>query len=434
MATTSQNVRAFQRKLYVRSKQKPEDAFYSLYDKICRPDVLWDAFHLCRANRGAAGVDGVSFDDIDKNGSSQQLITTIKEALVTRTYRPLPVKRVQIPKGNGKTRNLGIPSIRDRVVQMACTLVLSPIFEPHLHRHSYGYRPRRSAHDAVREIEASLKAGFTDVYDADLSQYFDTIPHTALLEKVRRRVRDRALLRLLHAFLKAPISEMQSKGTIRRQRNTIGVPQGGVISPLLANIYLNDFCVKIATKTPCRIITYADDFVILSRQPFSDAQKAWIQRQLAQEGLQLNEDKTHTVDMSRVGARFDFLGFTFHHVVGYFKHTNYIKLYPSKKSQMKYKETLRNIVKHRTSLTLDALVKRVNRVVRGWKNYFGSIGYPRHIFFKLDWFLIARFYRWSRSRSQRRSVYLAQDAWEKLHKAGLVYLQPTKMKAAKVGM
>ena len=432
LANTSNQVREFQRKLYLRSKQAPEKAFYSLYDKICRFDILWDAYYLCRANRGAAGVDGVSFEDLKSIEASGQLIKTLRAELVEKTYQPLPVKRVQIPKDNGKTRNLGIPSIRDRIVQMACTLVLSPVFEPHFHGHSYGYRPKRSAQDAVKCIHGYLKQGYSQVYDADLSKFFDTIPHSRLLDKVRTRVTDRAVLRLIKQFLKAPISEQTAKGKTRIVGNPIGTPQGGVISPLLANIYLNDFCLKIASKTPCKIISYADDFVVLSRTAFNSAQMDWIKHELGKEGLALNESKTHTVDMTRVGNEFDFLGFTFKYVVGFIRYTNYIKLYPSKKSQKKYKDKLRHIVKHRTSLTLDELVQRVNRVVRGWKNYFGKVGYPRQVFFKMDWFLVARFYRWSRSRSQRRSLYLAQDAWAKLRKAGLVFLQPTKMKPVKV--
>jgi len=432
MANTSNQVREFQRKLYLRSKQEPDKAFYSLYDKICRFDILWDAFHLCKANKGAAGVDGVRFEDLNSIESSGQLIKTLRAELVNGTYKPLPVKRVQIPKDNGKTRNLGIPSIRDRIVQMACTLVLSPVFEPHFHCNSYGYRPKRSAQDAVICINAYLKQGYKQVYDADLSKFFDTIPHSRLVDKVRSKVTDRAVLRLIKQFLKAPISETTAKGKSRIVGNPIGTPQGGVISPLLANIYLNDFCQKIATKTPCKIISYADDFVILSKATLNSAQQGWIKNELEQEGLKLNEDKTHIVDMTRVGNEFDFLGFTFKYVVGFIQHTNYIKIYPSKKSQRKYKDKLRSIVKHRTSLTLDKLVQRVNRVVRGWKNYFGKVGYPRQVFFKMDWFLVARFYRWSRSRSQRRSLYLAQDAWDKLHKAGLVYLQPTKAKTVKV--
>lgn len=431
MASTSNTVRIFQRKLYLRSKQKPEDKFYSLYDKIHRNDVLWDAFYLCKANKGKAGVDGVTFDDLKSIETSGRLIKTLKEELESGCYIPQPVKRVLIPKDNGKTRRLGIPCIRDRIVQMACVIVLSPIFDPHLHAHSYGYRPKRSAQQAVKHIEQTLKQGYKQVYDADLSQYFDTIPHGKLMSKVKRRVTDKSMLRLIKSFLTAPVSEKTVNGKQQIIGNKQGTPQGGVISPLLANIYLNDFCELIATKTPCEIVSYADDFVILSKAKFTRGQECWIKSQLEREGLTLNEEKTHTVDMIRVGNEFDFLGFTFKQVVGFYRYTNYIKIYPSKKSQGKFKDKLREIVKHRTSLTLDLLIKRVNQIVRGWKNYFGKVGYPRQVFFKMDWFLVGRFYRWSRSRSQRRSVYLAQDAWSKLRKAGLEYLQPTKMKAAK---
>ena len=180
-------------------------------------------------------------------------------------------------------------------------------------------------------------------------------------------------------------------------------------------------------------MSYADDFVILAKKAFTKEQKAWISKKIEDEGLKLNQEKTHVINMNQMGAQFDFLGFSFKQVVGYYAHTNYVKIYPSKKSQKKFKDKLRQIVKHRTSLTLDVLIYRVNQVIRGWKNYFGKVGYPRKVFFMMDWFVVKRFYLWSRSRSQRRSVYLAQDAWEKLYKAGLVLLQPTEATKAVKG-
>ncbi len=425
MASTSLSVRHLQRKLYIRSKQQADAPFYSLYDKICRNDVLNQAYQQCKANKGAAGVDGVTFERLENTDALTSLLDTLQQELKAGSYKPQPVKRVEIQKENGKTRCLGIPCIRDRIVQAACVIVLSPIFEPHLHVHSYGYRPKKSAQQAVVQISSMLKQGYTQVYDADLSQYFDTIPHDKLMEKVQRRVTDSSLLKLIKACLKSPISIETAKGKRRIEANNTGTPQGGVLSPLLANIFLNDFCLLIDAKTPCEIISYADDFVILAKAPFTKEQKDWFTQKISNEGLTLNQAKTHVVNMEHIGAEFDFLGFTFKHIKGFYRHTKYIKCYPSKKSQHKFKEKIREIVKHRTSHTTDVLIQRVNRIIRGWKNYFGKVGYPRKVFFMMDWFVVKRFYLWSRSRSQRRSVYLAQDAWEKLYKAGLVLLQPT---------
>lgn len=377
-------------------------------------------------------MDGQTFEQIERGeGGITGLITGLAEELRDKSYRPGPIKRVMIREGKGKERPLGIASIRDRVVQMACNIIMQPIYDPDLHGESYGYRPKRNAHQAVKKIESYLKKGYTQVLDADLSGYFDSIPREELLVKVSRKISDESLMKLLKQMLKAPIAHVGNNGKTRIIANDtgIGTPQGSCLSPLLANIYLNDFCKVIEEKTPCRIITYADDFVILNKQTYTGAQLEWVERRLKRDGLTLNKDKTHCVDMSEMGQEFDFLGFNFKRVRGYYGKSTYIKIAPSKKSQKKFKEAIREIVKHRTSATLEVLVARVNRVTRGWKNYFGEVGYPRKIFFQLDWFVVARFYRWSRNRSQRKSRYLAQDAWRKLRAAGLVYLQPVATKS-----
>jgi RNA-directed DNA polymerase len=432
MATTLVKVRCLQRKLYSRSKQRPEEKFYSLYDKLYRLDILHEAYARCRANKGGAGLDGQTFEQIEMGqGGMAGFITNLAKDLKDKSYKPGPIKRVMISKGEGKERPLGIASIRDRVVQMACNIIMQPIYDPHLHRESYGYRPKRSAQQAVKKIESYLKTGYTQVLDADLSGYFDSIPREELLGKVARRISDESLMKLLKQMLKAPIAQVGRNGKIKVVANDIGIgtPQGSCLSPLLANIYLNDFCKLIEEKTPGRIITYADDFVILSKQAYTAEQLEWVERRLQREGLTLNKDKTHCVDMSKEGQEFDFLGFNFKRVRSFYGKSTYIEIAPSRKSQKKFKEAIREIVKHRTSATLEVLVARVNRITRGWKNYFGKVGYPRKIFFKLDWFVVARFYRWSRNRSQRKSRYLAQDAWRKLRVAGLVYLQPVATKS-----
>jgi group II intron reverse transcriptase/maturase len=422
MASTPQTVRQLQRKLYCASKQKEDYRFYSLYDKLYRADILHAAYHRCRANRGAPGVDGVSFQDIERQGR-EAFLEEIAEALRTHRYRVSPIRRVMIPKANGKERALGIATIRDRVVQTACKLVLEPIVEPHLSADSYGYRPERSAAMAVRAIETSLKAGYQQVYDADLSAYFDTIPQDRMMDKLARHVSDQNFLALIRQGLRAPVRIEQGTGA-SWESPTQGTAQGSPLSPLLANLYLNDFCHLIVQRTPCRIVVYADDFVILHRQHYTETQLDWLAHQLAVEGLTLNRDKTRVVDMTVCGAQVDFLGFSVRRVRGYYRGKEYIKIQPSKASMAHFKEQIRQIVRHRTSLTLAQLIARVNPIIRGWRNYFAAVGYPRAVFFKLDWFVCARFYRWSRRLSQRPGKRLAQNAWEVLRRVGLQYLQP----------
>lgn len=422
MASTPQTVRQLQRKLYGASKQKEDYRFYSLYDKLYREDMLQAAYAQCRANGGAPGVDGISFADIERQGR-EAFLQEIAEALRGHRYRVSPIRRVMIPKANGKERALGIATIRDRVVQTACKLVLEPIVEPHLHTDSYGYRPKRSAAMAVHAIEASLNAGYQQVYDADLSAYFDTIPQDRLMDKLRRHVSDQNFLALIRQGLRAPI-QTEPGNAVRIKSVDQGTAQGSPLSPLLANLYLNDFCQRIAQRTPCRIVVYADDFVIMHRQAYTPAQLDWFAGELAAEGLTINRDKTRVVDMSVRGAAFEFLGFSIKRVRGYYGGKEYIKIQPSKASMAHFKEKIRLIVKHRTSLTLVQLIDRVNPIIRGWRNYFAGVGYPRAVFFKLDWFVCARFYRWSRRLSQRAGKRLAQNAWEVLRKAGLQFLQP----------
>src|SRR5438105_6032930 len=271
-------IRSLQRKLYRKAKAEPAYRFYLLYDKICREDILRHAYALARWNAGAPGVDGVTFADIDLSGREAWL-AGLREELVSKTYRPSPVRRVSIPKPNGGERPLGIPTIRDRVVQTAAKLVLEPIFEADFEDSAYGYRPARGAVDAVKEVHRLIGRGYTDVVDADLSKYFDTIPHVELMRCVARRIVDRHVLRLIKMWLRAPIEERGRDGTRRMsggKGNTRGTPQGGVASPLLANIYMNRL-LKHWRVTGCgdtfqaHVVSYADDFVILSRGRAAEA-------------------------------------------------------------------------------------------------------------------------------------------------------------------
>src|SRR5438874_1122553 len=240
---TPEKLRNLQRKLYCKAKAEPACRFYLLYDKICREDILAHAYRLARTNAGAPGVDGVTFAQIEAEGLDAWL-ADLREELALKTYRPAPVRRVMIPKPNGGERPLGIPTIRDRVVQTAMKLVIEPIFEADLEPNAYGYRPKRSARNAVQEVHGLLRRGYTDVVDADLSKYFDTIPHDQLMRSVARRIVDKDILKLIKMWLKAPVEETDKDGRKRLtggKRNKQGTPQGGVISPLLANLYMNRF-------------------------------------------------------------------------------------------------------------------------------------------------------------------------------------------------
>ena len=268
---TPEQIRSLQNKLYAKAKAEPTYRFYLLYDKVYREDILAPAYRLARSNGGAPGVDRVRFEDIEASGVEEWLAGLRKE-LRTETYRPQPVRRVMIPKPGGGERPLGIPTIRDRVAQTAAKLVLEPIFEADLSSSAFGYRPGRSAQDAVAKVHQALCDGYTDVVDADLSKYFDTISHDQLMKSVARRVSDGKMLRLIKAWLKTPVEETDERGNRRMtggKGSRMGTPQGGVISPLLANIYINRFLRVFVERGKdrefaARLINYADDFVILS--------------------------------------------------------------------------------------------------------------------------------------------------------------------------
>jgi RNA-directed DNA polymerase len=311
---TPERIRSLQRKLYSKAKAEPAFRFYILYDKICRADILAHAYALARANGGAPGVDGVTFAMIEASGLETWL-AGLCEDLVSKTYRPEPVRRVNLPKPGGGLRPLGIPTIRDRVAQTAAKLVLEPIFEADFEDNAYGYRPRRGAAEAIKEVHRLVCRGFTDVIDADLSRYFDTIPHADLLQSVARRIVDRHVLHLIKLWLVAPVEERDGDGTRRMSggRNSrASTPQGGVVSPLLSNIYMNRFLKhwRLTGRDDvfqARIISYADDFVILGRGHATEA-LAWTRSVMMRLGLTLNEAKTSVKDARQ--ECFDFLGYT----------------------------------------------------------------------------------------------------------------------------
>src|SRR5438477_9214431 len=315
---TPEKIRSLQRKLYRKAKAEPAFRFYVLYDKICREDILRHAYALARDNAGAAGVDGMTFAQIEASGLEAWL-AGLREELVSKTYRPDPVRRVMIPKPNGEgERALGIPTIRDRVIQTAAKLVLEPIFEADFEDNAYGYRPARGAVDAVKDVHRHICRGYPDVVDADLSRYFDSIPHDDLIKSVARRIVDRHVLRLIKLWLKVPIEERDRDGTRRMyagKRNRHGTPQGGVVSPMLANIYMNRFLkhwrlTGRGEAFRAHVVAYADDFVILSRGHAVEA-LAWTQAVMTRLGLTLNEAKTSLKNAQQ--ERFDFLGFSIGH-------------------------------------------------------------------------------------------------------------------------
>jgi RNA-directed DNA polymerase len=398
---TPEKIRPLQRKLYVKAKAEPAFRFYVLYDKIYREDILAHGYRLARANAGAPGVDGVSFAQIEEEGLEAWL-AGLAEELVSKTYRPDPVRRVLIPKPDGGERPLGIPTIRDRVVQTAAKLVLEPIFEAGFEDNTYGYRPQRGAVDAVKKVHQHICQGYTDVVDADLSGYFDSIPHGDLIKSVARRVVDAQVLRLIKLWLKAPIEERDEDGTRRMhggKGNTCGTPQGGVISPLLANIYMNRF-LKHWRLSGCgeafrgHVVAYADDFVILSRGRAGEA-LAWTKAVMTRLGLTLNEEKTSLKNARQ--ERFDFLGYSFgpHHFGANGKW--YLGASPSKKSVQRFKTTVRKLLVPGNHDPWPEVGDRLNRSLHGWFGYFSygtyrrvHRGVDRYVYERLRDFLVRR--------------------------------------------
>src|SRR5215468_2928593 len=385
---TPDKIRNLQRKLYCKAKAEPAFRFYVLYDKICREDILRHAYGLARANAGAPGVDGVTFEQIEERGLEGWL-AGLREELVSKTYRPDPVRRVMIPKPNGEgERALGIPTIRDRVVQTAAKIVLEPIFEADFEDNSYGYRPARGAVDAVKDAHRRLSRGYTDIVDADLARYFDSIPHDDLLKSVARRVADGSVLRLIKLWLKAPIEERGSDGKRRivgGKRNKRGTPQGGVASPLFANIYMNRF-LKHWRLSGCdqafqaHVVAYADDFVILSRGRAGEA-LTWTKGVITKLGLTLNEAKTSLRDARQ--ERFTFLGYSFG--PHWYKANGkwYLGASPSKKSMQRLKTKVGDLLVPGNIAPWPEVRDTLNKSLRGWSNYF-CYGTRRSAFRSVD--------------------------------------------------
>jgi RNA-directed DNA polymerase len=372
---TPGKIRTLQRKLYRKAKAEPAFRFYVLYDKIYREDILRHAYAVARANAGAAGVDGMTFAAVEASGLEAWL-AGLREELVSKTYRPDPVRRVMIPKPGGGERPLGIPTIRDRVIQTAAKLVLEPIFEADFEDDAYGYRPARGALDAVKEVHRQICRGYTDVVDADLSRYFDSIPHAELLKSVARRIVDQHVLRLIKLWLKAPIEERDDGDGTRRigggKSNTRGTPQGGVASPLLANIYMNRFLkhwrlTERGEAFRAHVIAYADDFVILSRGHAAEA-LAWTKAVMTRLGLTVNEAKTSL--KNALQERFDFLGYSIGHHRYKANGLWYLSVSPSKKSVQRFRTKVGNLLVPGNNDPWPEVRDTLNRSLLGWSNYF----------------------------------------------------------------
>jgi RNA-directed DNA polymerase len=375
--STPIRVQKLQMALHAKAKAEAGYRFYALYDKIYREDILAHAYAQCRANKGAPGVDGQDFPDVEAYGVTRWL-GELAFALREETYRPMPIRRVYIPKANGKLRPLGISTLRDRVCMTAAMLVLEPIFEADLLPEHYAYRPGRNAQQAVVEVEEKLYRGYLDVVDADLSDYFGSIPHAELLKSVARRVVDPRVLNLIKQWLECTVEEADDRGRKKRtteaKDNRRGIPQGSPISPLLSNLYMRRFVLRwkqlgLERRLGSRIVTYADDLVILCHRNKAEIALQWLRNIMAQLKLTVNEEKTRICKVPE--GEFDFLGYTFGRMYKRQTGKAYMGYRPSKKSIRRMVEkihamTVLNMGWQETAV----LVGQLNRVLRGWANYF----------------------------------------------------------------
>jgi len=397
--TTPSSVQKLQTALHAKAKESPDFRFYALYDKVYRKDVLAHAYERCEANGGAAGVDEQSFEDIERYGMERWLDELTQE-LRSRTYQPQPVRRVYIPKPDGKQRPLGIPTIRDRVVQTAAVLVLEPIFEADLTAEQYAYRADRSALDAVQHVHKLINTGHGQIVDADLSSYFDSVPHAELMKSVARRIVDGAMLHLIKMWLEAPVEETDERGNKRQSTRNWdegrGTPQGSPISPLLSNLYMRRFVLgwkKLGheKRWQAYIVNYADDLVICCR---TGAEQALAEMRMMMSKLKLtvNEKKTRVCYLPE--EKFDFLGYTFGRCYSMRRNRVYLGTVPSKKRVQRIcraisDETGRDTVR----LDPQAMVEKLNRMLIGWANYF-RLGAVSKAYSAVDLHARRRLRRW----------------------------------------
>lgn len=428
MLETPERIRELQRKLYRKAKQEPNFRFYLLYDKIYRRDILSHAYRLVRANKGACGVDGVTFERIEeREGGAEKYLEQIAEELRHKVYKPMSVRRVYIPKPDGRQRPLGIPTIKDRVVQMAVKLVIEPIFEADFEDNSYGFRPRRGAHQAMDDVSLQLRMGKTQVIDADISKYFDTIPHDKLLALVAKRIVDKNILRLIKLWLKAPVVEEGKDGKKRTEGSPKGTPQGGVISPLLANIYLHVLdrtwkLKRVEERYRARLIRYADDFVVLCQGHTERVLKGTktILRGLE---LSLNEEKTRVIDARK--QRFHFLGFTLEVKKNPKTGKMFPLITPSKASMAEIRAEIKALTCRKTlGLPKEVVIRKLNELVRGWVGYFYYANCSRDLT-KLKGFLDERVRTYLRRKHAKKSRGYKAYPYRYLYETLGLYKIPT---------
>jgi RNA-directed DNA polymerase len=417
MIKASVSLQELRRKIYSKAKAEKHWKFWGLYCHICKKEVLEEAYRLAKANGGAPGIDGQRFEDIEAEGV-EGFLEGIRQGLLSRTYRPMANKRVEIPKDKGKIRVLGIPAVRDRVVQGALKLILEPIFEADFKGCSYGYRPRRHAHQAIDRVTRGILQGLTRVVDGDLSGYFDNIRHHLLLEQVGRRVRDGEVMHLLRLILKA--------------NGTKGVPQGGVISPLLSNLYLNgvDEMMERAREVTRRkgyynldYIRSADDMVILVHgHPSEDERLKSVQRRLKEEldklQVQMSQEKTKVVKLKEGGC-FSFLGFDIR-INRNREGKTYVSKTPRMKKRKEIGQKVKSVLKFHRDKPLEEVIQAVNAVVRGWVNYF-RIGNSNNAFYKVKYFIEKKVRRFVMKRKGLKGFGWKRWSREEIYKKWGLY-------------